>query len=528
MLPTFVIGLREGLEAALIVGIIAAFLRQSGQRQLLRLVFAGVGLAIGICLAGGIALKIVSQNLPQREQEGLETVIGAIAVAMVTYMVVWMRRHARDLKAQLEGATASALASGSGLALVGMAFLAVLREGFETVVFLLAAFNESANPASAGTGAVLGIVLAVGLGWGIYRGGVRLNLGKFFRATGLVLVLVAAGLVVTALHTAHEAGWLNAGQQSTVDLSAIVRPGSVQASLLTGMLGVQSRPVLIEVIGWLVYLIPVGLYVAWPPGRPMPKLLASRWAFGTVAATGAAALILAVLAPATPSAHPVTRSGDIQAGVVVRGATSATIRTAVVDPVTNQVGAVTDLTAQRTSTAEHDGLKVDVYTATIGPTPVSGRPASISYAEVARLNGGRLPLGVRAADVTAGSTVPVTYTERNQGTFWIEPRTGRVTDLQWRATVTTIATLSIGATELGGEAPSVVTLPRPAAVAAVAAVNSDLDQVHRRGLMMGTALALAAIAVFLLALIGAGWLGAQRRREHVTRISEPESQLVRG
>ena len=96
--------------------------------------------------------------------------------------------------------------------MVVMAFLAVLREGFETVVFLLAAFNETGNSASAVAGALLGIAVAVGLGYGIYRGGVRINLSKFFRATGLVLVLVAAGLVVNALHTAHEAGWLNAGQ----------------------------------------------------------------------------------------------------------------------------------------------------------------------------------------------------------------------------------------------------------------------------------------------------------------------------
>src|SRR6202012_4907997 len=116
---------------------------------------------------------VISHELPQRQQEGLETVIGACAVAMVTYMVVWMRRHSRSLKAQLEGAADLALAAGSGFALVAMAFLAVVREGLETVVFLLAAFNETNNSTTAGLGAVLGILLAVVLGWGIYRGGVR-------------------------------------------------------------------------------------------------------------------------------------------------------------------------------------------------------------------------------------------------------------------------------------------------------------------------------------------------------------------
>src|SRR3954451_706312 len=289
MLPTFVIGLREGLEAALIVGIIAAFLRKQGRRDLVKWVLTGVGAAIGLCALVGIALNAYSRDLPQRQQEGLETVIGLLAVGMVTYMVVWMRRNSRYLKGQLEGLAADALASGHAgrskalRAMIAMAFLAVIREGLETVVFLLAAFNETGSGSSAGVGAVLGIVVAMALGYGIYRGGVRLNLSKFFRATGLVLVLVAAGLVVNALHTAHEAGWLDAGQATTVDLSWLVQPGTVQASLLTGMLGIQGHPVVIEVAGWLLYLVPVGLYVAWPPGRAVPaRALARAAAIGAV------------------------------------------------------------------------------------------------------------------------------------------------------------------------------------------------------------------------------------------------------
>src|ERR1700742_1302875 len=117
MLPTFVIGLREGLEAALIVGIVAAFLRQRGRLDLLRWALVGVGAAVALCLAIGIALDVVSHDLPQAQQEGLETVIGAVAVAMVTYMVIWMRRHSRTLKGQLEDAADLALAAGSGFAL---------------------------------------------------------------------------------------------------------------------------------------------------------------------------------------------------------------------------------------------------------------------------------------------------------------------------------------------------------------------------------------------------------------------------
>src|SRR6202050_4507401 len=123
VLPTFVIGLREGLEAALIVGIIAAFLGQQGRRDALRQVWIGTAAAVAICAGIAIALQAISSDLPQQQQEGLETAVGALAVCTVTYMVIFMRRHARDLQGDLEGAAASALASGSSRALVAMAFL---------------------------------------------------------------------------------------------------------------------------------------------------------------------------------------------------------------------------------------------------------------------------------------------------------------------------------------------------------------------------------------------------------------------
>jgi high-affinity iron transporter len=267
VLPTFVIGLREGLEAALIVGIVAAFLGQQGRRDALRQVWIGVTVAVLICVGIAIALQVISSDLPQRQQEGLETVVGALAVVMVTYMILFMRRHARDLRGDLEGAAASALASGSSRALVLMAFLAVLREGFETAVFLLATFHASGDATVSWIGALLGILVAVVIGYGIYKGGVRLNLARFFKITGLVLVVVAAGLVMTAFTTANEAGWLNYGQQQAFDLSWLVRPGTPLSSLLTGVLGIQPYPSWIMVIAWLVYLVPMVLIVAWPARR---------------------------------------------------------------------------------------------------------------------------------------------------------------------------------------------------------------------------------------------------------------------
>jgi high-affinity iron transporter len=270
MLPTFVIGLREGVEASLIVGIVAAFLRQQGRLDALRWMWAGVAVAVILCIGVAVALQLVDNSLPQQEQEGLETVVAAIAVAMVTFMIAWMRKHARDLAGELRTNAAGALARGSVFALVGMAFFAVVREGFETAVFLLAAFQVSGDSASAGIGAALGIAVAIAVGWGIYGGGVRINLARFFRLTSAALVLVAAGLVMSALHTAHEATWLNSLQHRAVDLSWLVRPGSVPSSLLTGVLGLQPQPTVGEAAGWLVYAIPMLAFVLWPerPRRP--------------------------------------------------------------------------------------------------------------------------------------------------------------------------------------------------------------------------------------------------------------------
>ena len=497
MLPTFVIGLREGLEAALIVGIVAAFLRRQGRRDLLRWIFVGVASSVVLCVAVGIVLRVASQNLPQRQQEGLETVIGAVAVGMVTYMVVWMRRHSRELKGQLEGAAADALANGSGWALVAMAFLAVLREGFETVVFLLAAFNESGSGAGAGLGALLGIVVAVALGYGIYRGGVRINLSRFFRATGVVLVLVAAGLVVNALHTAHEAGWLDIGQQRTVDLSAIVRPGSVQASLLTGMLGVQDHPVLIEVIGWLAYLLPVGLYVGWPPGRKVAHAMLARIALVAGAAAAVAGLVLALVMPGRPQPNPVTRAGTISAGLVSRNGDEAVVR----------VSAPTGLlTARRGAELSHDGRPTDVYTAVRTVDAAAGRPATISYAELAERNGGRLPLGVHPS----GRDVPVSYAERTETTLWVEPRTGRVVDVASRDTVTMTARVGGAVMSLGPVADATTRLPPAAVQAATHAAHRDVTTLDRHRLLGAVAVSVGALAVALL-LVGALYLLAARR-----------------
>lgn len=267
MLPTFVIGLREGLEASLIVGIVAAFLIQRGERRALRPMWFGVAIAVGLCLAVAVALEALGESLPFRQREIMEGILALVAVAGVTYMVVWMRRHSRELKRMLEENAETALVRGSIWALVGLAFFAVIREGLETAIFMLAAFDSALDPVAAGIGAVLGVAVAVVLGYAIYRGGIRINLSKFFKVTGFVLVLVAGGLLATAVHAFAEAGVVTAMQQSVVDLSWLVEPGTVHASLLTGMLGVQPVPTAAELLVWLLYVVPMSFYVLWPRRR---------------------------------------------------------------------------------------------------------------------------------------------------------------------------------------------------------------------------------------------------------------------
>lgn len=295
MLATLVIGLREGLEAALIVGIIAAFLRRTGAS--LRPMWLGVAAAIALSLGVGVTLEIISAELPQAQQEALETIIGVIAVVFVTSMIAWMNRHAKGLKRDLERSAATAVRGGTTWALVAMAFLAVLKEGFETSVFLLAAFQSSTSSLVAGAGALLGIGISVGIGIGIYRGGIRLNLSKFFRITGVFLVFVAAGLVLSAVRTAHEAGWIQIGQQATIDLGWLAPTGSIQAALLTGILGIPADPRLIEVLAWALYLVPVLAYLLWPVAlRPAPERLPRLWV--TLAAgLAAVGIVLAIAVP---------------------------------------------------------------------------------------------------------------------------------------------------------------------------------------------------------------------------------------
>lgn len=413
MLPTFVIGLREGLEAALIVGIIAAFLAQDGSRAL-RLMWTGVALAVLLCLGIGITLPAVSGSLPRRQQEMLETVIGLVAVAMGTWMVLWMRQHAKDLRKELGRAVGGALEQGTSLALVAMAFLAVVREGVETAVFLIAASQTSGGGATFG-GASLGVAVALVLGYLIYRGGVKVNLSRFFRVTGVVLVLVAGGVLLSSLHHAYEADWITAGNQVWLDFSAVLAPGSVGESLLTGVLGIRAQPRAIDVLAWAGYVVPMMAVVLWPPRRAPRRAVVARLMVAVGAAALVAAVLLGTLAPRpTGLAAPVTFSmatnGDLAGRVTLAPQASTSDRVAVQFSGSVTAAGIpspveTVLTLPLSGAADVGGRRAATFTGPALPVVPGGAPSTMSARELAGLNGGRYPVGLRAADGDAVLTV---------------------------------------------------------------------------------------------------------------------------
>jgi len=254
VLVAFLIMLREGLEASLIVGIIAGYLRWHGRSDWMPLVWIGAASAALICLGVGLALDLLSAEFPQRQQELFEAVVGITAAAMLTAMAFWMRRAGRSMKHRLQDQVQQAMGTGSGIALIGMVFLAVAREGLESVFFLLALVQQS-EAWAVPLGALLGLVVAALAGVAIAWGGVRLNLGRFFRWTGVVILAVAAGLAASALRALHEAGLWNRLQQVPFDLSHSLPMDSVLGTILSGLLGYVDQPSLGEVAVYLLFLL---------------------------------------------------------------------------------------------------------------------------------------------------------------------------------------------------------------------------------------------------------------------------------
>lgn len=267
MLIPFIIMLREGIEAALIVGIIASYLSQTGRQSLIPAVIVGVLLAVATSLFAGALLQLMSAEFPQKQQEFFEGVVGLIAVGVLSAMVFWMKKTARSISGELRASVDRALHGKLGSwALVGMVFLAVAREGLESVFFLQVIFQQSQDW-QAPVGALLGILVAVVLGYAIYHGGLHINLRRFFTYTGLFILFVSAGLFANVLRKFHEAGIWNHGQQVVLDLSHVLPADSITGSVLSGLLGYLDTPVLSEVIAYIAFLT-IALVLFFRPAKP--------------------------------------------------------------------------------------------------------------------------------------------------------------------------------------------------------------------------------------------------------------------
>lgn len=261
MLANFLIGLREGLEASLIVSILVAYLVKSNRRHEIRYVWIGVGSALVLVVAVFTAINIMFDQLSFRTQEIVGGTMSIIAAALVTWMIFWMRRTARFLKSELEGAMSAALGP---FALATVAFVTVGREGLETAAIIWSTIIGSTT-AQPFVGATLGILVAVVLGYFIYRGAIRINLGTFFTITGALLIVVAAGVLAYGIFDLQEARVLPGFSDRVFDISSTIPPDSWYGTLLKGTVNFQPDPSWLQVIAWGCYIVPVlWLYLRKP------------------------------------------------------------------------------------------------------------------------------------------------------------------------------------------------------------------------------------------------------------------------
>jgi high-affinity iron transporter len=256
MFANFLIGLREGLEAALIVAILIAYLVALGQRQALRLIWLGICAAIALSLGFGAFLHLTSQALTFTAQETFGGVMSIVAVGLITWMIMWMALHSRQLRGRLHGELDKALL-GSGWAIAVVAFVAVIREGLETALFLWAGIRASGSSGSPLVGALLGLAVSVVLGIAVYRGAVRMNISRLFTWTGAALIIVAAGVLAYGMHDLQEAGILPGLNSLAFDVSAHIPPGSWYGTLLKGIFNFSPATTWLEFIAWWLYVIPV-------------------------------------------------------------------------------------------------------------------------------------------------------------------------------------------------------------------------------------------------------------------------------
>jgi high-affinity iron transporter len=268
MLATYLIGLREGLEATLVVSILVAFLVKSQRKDRLKQVSAGVGLAVAVSVFFGWLLSYTETSLMQgyKQQELFEAITSIAAVCFVTWMIFWMRRAARGIAGELRNKLQDALAVGS-VAVGLMAFLAVVREGLETSLIFYSAVqgaNLDGGPLYALIG---GIATAIAIGYLMFATAVRINLSTFFTVTGTLLILVAAGIFKYGVHDLQEAGVLPGIGTIAYHAGGLLDPSTWYAALLAGMFNITAEPTVLEIVAWVAYGVPVLLLFLWRPRR---------------------------------------------------------------------------------------------------------------------------------------------------------------------------------------------------------------------------------------------------------------------
>jgi high-affinity iron transporter len=251
VLANALIGLREGLEAGLVVGILVAFLNKLDRRDVLPRLWAGIGAAIVISLGVGAILTFGPYGLTTQAQEALGGSLSIVAVGLVTWMIFWMARHARHLKGELQGQLAAALASSTA-AIVVLGIISVGREGVETALFVWASITSSGQALLGSIGALLGILASIVISYLIYRGFVRINLSRFFFWTGLFLVIVAAGVFAYGLGDLQEAGIIPTSGPA-YNLNGVIPATSWYGTLLGGLFQFKADPSWLQVIGWVAY-----------------------------------------------------------------------------------------------------------------------------------------------------------------------------------------------------------------------------------------------------------------------------------
>ena len=256
MFANFLIGLREGLEAALVVGILIAYVNKLGRHDVIKRIWAGVALAILLSLGLGAILTFGAYGLSFQAQELIGGLLSIIAVGFVTWMIFWMLHTARNLSRQLRSEIDQHI-DGAGWGLVLVAFLAVGREGIETALILWAAARATGAEGAPVVWAALGILTAVVLGYLIYRGVLSINLSKFFTYTGAFLVIVAGGILAYGVHDLQEAGFLPGLYTLAFDVSATVPPNSWYGTLLKGVFNFSPATTVLEAIAWVAYVVPV-------------------------------------------------------------------------------------------------------------------------------------------------------------------------------------------------------------------------------------------------------------------------------